>query len=107
MKNTVLVEAEKEGFYIAIAELLQCTGHRYHTFPYSKRTRWNNRAAGNGRYEGHGLVRWFSPDHIHIQMYQPVLSGLFNNPDSALAAIQHAVRQATPGSSPLAPIPDH
>ena len=58
MKNDEdrLVEQE---FYQAVADLLR-TQYNYSPFPYSKRSRWNNRHAGNGRYPGHGLVRKYS-----------------------------------------------
>lgn len=53
-----LFKGEKIDFYERCAEILgvnyECTPH-----PYSKRTRWNNRAPGSGRYPGIGIIRKF------------------------------------------------
>lgn len=83
MENEFSVEA----FYQKVAELLQCDGHVYRQFPFGRRTRWNNRAAGNGRFPGHGLVRYFGPAHIHVGLTEPPVNGLFHSADDALAAI--------------------
>jgi hypothetical protein len=64
--------AEQQGlFYNKVAELLGCTEHAYKKFPYRKRTRWNARVLGNGRYPGFGLVRIFG-SKVHISLYKPV-----------------------------------
>ncbi len=81
-------ENEVEDFYQTVAEILKCEGHVYKQFPYSKRTRWNNRLAGNGRFPGHGLVRYFSSTHIHVQLICPPINGLFSSVDAALEAIK-------------------
>jgi len=36
-----------------------------HSFSHYKRTRWNNRSPGNGRFPGFGLIRIYG-DMIHI-----------------------------------------
>lgn len=40
-------------------------------FPWthSRRTRWNNRAPGSGRYPGFGIIRVFG-DYYHIAFYE-------------------------------------
>ena len=48
---------EKEKFYATCSEILGIE-HEYHT-PVPRRTRWNTRLRGNGRYPGFGLVQCF------------------------------------------------
>jgi hypothetical protein len=67
MKETEMTV--EQGFYQAYAELLG-VNHAYRRFPYAKPTRWNNRAAGNGRYPGVGLVRLFGKS-VHVQLRAP------------------------------------
>jgi|ERR1035437_4585344 hypothetical protein len=76
-------------FYQKVADLLKCDDHIY-IETYKKRTRWNNRKAGNGRFSNHGLVRYYNSKNIHISLYNPKLSGLFNSVESALEAIKNA-----------------
>jgi len=65
-EDTTLVE---QGFYQACADLLGAR-HAYRPFPYDKRTRWNNRTAGNGRFPGFGLIRRFG-DAVHVNLRHP------------------------------------
>jgi hypothetical protein len=48
---------EKREFYENCAEILKID-HNYHD-PVPRRTRWNTRFLGNGRYPGFGLVQCF------------------------------------------------
>ena len=48
---------DKKEFYERCAEILGIK-HEYNT-PVPKRTRWNNRFIGNGRYPGFGLIRCY------------------------------------------------
>ena len=48
---------EKREFYENCAEILNIQ-HDYHD-PVPRRTRWNTRFLGNGRYPGFGLVQCF------------------------------------------------
>jgi hypothetical protein len=82
-----------EVFYQSVAALLQCDSH-YTKFPYGRRTRWNNRSAGNGRFSGHGLVRYFGSNHIHVQLVNPPVNGLYRSADDALMAISLGVSSA-------------
>lgn len=82
----------EEGFYLECAKLLECADHTYRVYPYTKRTRWNNRGAGNGRYPGHGIVRMFGPNTIHVSLYSPRLSGQFKSPEAVYAAIREAIQ---------------
>lgn len=61
----------QEDFHYRCAELLGCVEHIYKEFPFKKRTRWNNRTAGNGRYPGMGLIRVFGPK-VHVSLRAPV-----------------------------------
>jgi hypothetical protein len=74
----------EQGFYQACAELLDVK-HAYRRFPYAKPTRWNNRAAGNGRYPGVGLVRLFGKS-VHVQLRAPhKVNRLFSSHAEALS----------------------
>lgn len=58
-----------QAFYEGCARLL---GTSYDCKPFvgHKRTRWNNRAPGGGRFPGFGLIRLFG-DHVHIALHAP------------------------------------
>jgi hypothetical protein len=62
-----------DDFYRECARLLGCP-YDCKPFPYkhSGRTRWNNRAAGSGRFEGHGIIRVFG-DTVHVALTNPPL----------------------------------
>ncbi len=79
-----------EGLYRECAILLNAD-HTYKKFPYRKKTRWNNRAPGNGRFIGHGLIRVFSLKCIIVSLYNPRFSGQFNNPTDALVALKEVI----------------
>ena len=59
----------EQGFYQQCAERLGAH-HHYRPFPYSRRTRWNAREPGNGRFPGFGLIR-LSGDTVHMQLRAP------------------------------------
>jgi len=80
-----------EGFYQKCAELLGAE-HAYQKFPYRKRTRWNNRSAGNGRFEGHGLIRAYSENLIHVHLHTPRINGTFKSAQAALDAIEKSLQ---------------
>jgi hypothetical protein len=83
--------AAEQAFYEEVAGLLANDQHVYSPFPYEKKTRWNNRKAGNGRYPGNGLVRIFSPTLVQVKLRMPKLTGTFTSLDAALAAIRAAI----------------
>lgn len=71
---------DNEEFYNNCAELL---GVAYDCQPFPwinyKRTRWNNRAAGSGRYPGYGIIRKFG-NQIHVALTKPVQHhGIYNS----------------------------
>lgn len=45
---------DQEKFYDRCAQILN-TSHKYRS-PVSRRTRWNNRIVGNGRFPGFGTI---------------------------------------------------
>lgn len=51
--------AREEAFYTKCGEILNIE-HIY-IAPVPRRTRWNNRLLGNGRYKGFGLIRCMGP----------------------------------------------
>lgn len=63
--------AVEERFYQKCAELLGVE-HTY-TVPFSYKTRWNQRQAGNGRFPGRGLIRMYQTDLIHVVLNNPVV----------------------------------
>jgi hypothetical protein len=58
-----------EQFYAECAALLGTT-HDDTPFPYRKRTRWNNRTPGRGRFPGRGVIRVFG-DSVHVALSSP------------------------------------
>jgi hypothetical protein len=74
---------ELEGqFYTECARLLG-VAYTYKPWPYHRPTRWNNRAPGNGRFPGIGLVRMYSPTVIQISLRDPTLSKFCKSPQEA------------------------
>lgn len=55
---------EREEFYAECSRILGIA-HEYHD-PYSRRTRWNTRRLGNGRFPGFGLIQCFGPGGIRV-----------------------------------------
>ncbi|MCZ4091296.1 hypothetical protein [Sinorhizobium psoraleae] len=89
----------KKAFYEECARILDVE-HSYTRWPYGRITRWNNRAAGNGRFPGYGLVRMFGPHHIQIALRRPTeLNLLCHSPEEALAALRTARDLASPAES--------
>lgn len=55
---------QPQEFYSKCGELLKI--HHNYQQPYNRKTRWNQRRPGNGRYPGFGLIRYHGPDHISM-----------------------------------------
>ena len=55
--NRNMTNDEKEAFYTRCGEILGIE-HEWNT-PVPRRTRWNTRFIGNGRYPGFGLIRCY------------------------------------------------
>ena len=67
---------ERMEFYNKCAELLECSNYVGEPFEFRKRTRWNNRKAGQGRFPGHGVIRRFSDNLIMVLLRDPNISCL-------------------------------
>ena len=87
-KEEDVIDAEK--FYQMVAILLKCDDHKY-IEPYKKKTRWNNRSPGNGRYHNHGLIRYHNPSNIHVMLSNPKINGLYTSVDSVIDVIKKAL----------------
>lgn len=68
-KERELYLLKQEEFYTKCGEILTIS-HTYNT-PYARKTRWNDRKPGNGRYEGFGTIRRFSESLIHVTSKYP------------------------------------
>ena len=78
-----------EEFYVECAKLLDTT-YDCKPFPWthSKRTRWNNRQPGSGRYPGHGLIRCYG-NLVHVNLHTPVkFDKTFNSMEEALEELK-------------------
>ena len=60
-----------DDFYAECAVILG-VAHEGEEFTHYKRTRWNNRRPGRGRFPGAGLIRVFG-DVVHINIRSPVI----------------------------------
>ena len=78
-------EMTDEQFYEECASLLGTT-HEGQPFPFYKRTRWNNRTAGRGRFPGRGIIRVFG-DVVHVSLNNPALH-MVGSKEEVLAALR-------------------
>lgn len=78
-------------FYRECARLLGCS-HDGEAFPYPYRTRWNNRKAGRGRFEGHGIIRIFG-DRVHVALHRPEISVIASQEEVLALLKQSAIIQ--------------
>ena len=53
----MMTNEEKKEFYARCSEILGIE-HEWND-PVPRRTRWNNRVIGNGRFPGFGLIRFY------------------------------------------------
>lgn len=79
----------KDDFYAECAALLE-TEHKGESFPYRYRTRWNNRVAGRGRFEGRGLIRVFG-NTVHVNLHSPELNATYPDMETALQGLREAI----------------
>lgn len=72
-----------EEFYAECAAVLNTT-YECEAFPWYKRTRWNNRNPGSGRFPEFGLIRCFGST-VHIALHHPEeVIKVCNNKEEAL-----------------------
>lgn len=65
------------------------TGKMYQ--PITRKTRWGPREPGNGRFPGHGLIRIFGSNTIHVSLSNPSLNGTFSSFEEVLEALQRVI----------------
>jgi hypothetical protein len=77
-----------EAFYQDVSDLLGIkSNYEYDAITHGGqyRTRWNNRKPGNGRFEGFGIIRYFSESCIHVALNQPIaVHGIFESKQDVL-----------------------
>jgi len=74
----------EQEFYAKCGELLGLE-HKY-VVPYKRKTRWNQRNPGNGRYKGFGVIRYFNEANIHVMCRKG--SKTFTNVDAVYEWLQ-------------------
>ena len=80
---------DNETFYSNAAVILNTT-HEHLPFKYGKRTRWNNRSPGSGRFPDHGIIRVFG-DKVHIALYDPMISKVCDSKEEALETLRENI----------------
>ena len=88
--TTTTTKMNKEEFYTAVSSMLGVDDS--YQEPKQYRRRWGQRTAGNGRFEGHGIVRWFGENLIHVALTAPELHGTFTSPEECFQSIDAALR---------------
>lgn len=90
---------DREAFYDECSRILGAP-YSYRAPPYRKLTRWNNRAPGNGRFPGYGLIRMFGPHHIQIALRRPAeINRLCHSEEEAFTALKAAAQTQGPQPS--------
>lgn len=79
-----------DEFYEQVAQILG-TEYDCKPFPWYKRTRWNNRQPGSGRYPGFGVVRCFG-DQVHIALHTPNINKIANSKEEAIKLLTAQLR---------------
>jgi hypothetical protein len=80
---------EKKAFYARCGEILGIE-HEWND-PVPRRTRWNNRFLGNGRYPGFGMVRCFGQSIMVTSRKHG--SKNYNTCDAVFAALEEYVAE--------------
>jgi hypothetical protein len=87
-----------EQFYQDVSDLLGIENkYSYDAITHGGlyRTRWNNRAPGNGRFEGYGIIRYFSDTCIHLAINKPVSAhGIFTSKQEVLDFLHKSIDSA-------------
>lgn len=77
---------EKEQFYQLCAVALGTT-HEYKNINYTRRrtNRWGPREPGNGRFPDFGIIRWYGPTLIQVNLVYPEsINRTFGSPFAVL-----------------------
>lgn len=79
----------REEFFSRVDEILG-DRHPERTAKVGSRGRWW-RGAGDGRYPGRGLIRYYSNDSIHVLLHTPALTRTFSSAGDALVEIERCL----------------
>ena len=80
----------REEFYEECARILGCE-YEGEAFTSYKRTRWNNRRAGQGRFPGFGTIRHYGDD-IHVALRHPITSiGTFKTEEEVISFLEKII----------------
>lgn len=63
-----MIDENIKAFYEKVGQILEIEVE--YIIPFKKRNRWTNRALGNGRYPGFGLVRCFGNQRVIVTSKQ-------------------------------------
>ncbi len=85
-----MTNEEKKKFYEQCGSILGIT-HEW-SEPVFKRTRWNNRKIGNGRFPGFGLVQCFGPTSFRVVSRKG--TKVFNSPDGVFEYLKKVTESA-------------
>lgn len=88
---------EKEAFYEECAKILKVNyDYKVPYYEYKWPNRWNNRAPGNGRFEGRGCVQMYGSTCIRIMIHTPKkVSQQVNSIDAAYAILREIMGDDT------------
>ena len=78
-----------QEFYKHVADIFRTDYDYVEPATGNTKKRWDRRL-GNGRFEGRGIVRFFSPTMIHIALTKPELTATYHDAVEALKAIERA-----------------
>jgi hypothetical protein len=82
---------EKQAFYAKCAEILNIP-HVFHV-PVRRKTRWNTRFLGNGRYPGFGLVQCYG---CVVRVVSKQGTKVFNDYDAVYDYLNTVVQTVNP-----------
>ncbi|WP_081162841.1 hypothetical protein [Ensifer aridi] len=79
---------DRKTFYDECSRILGAP-HVFRAPLRGKINRWNNRAPGNGRFPGYGLIRMYGSHHIQITLRRPAeLNIVCHSKEEALTALR-------------------
>jgi len=85
-----MTSEEKKKFYEQCGSILGID-HEW-SEPVRKRTRWNNRKLGNGRFPGFGLVQCFGPKSFRVVSRRG--TQVFNSPEAVFEYLKKVTEVA-------------
>lgn len=90
MKNNII---QNEFEFYEKCALILCVEHEF-VYKFAKRTRWNHRNPGNGRFPTRGTIKWFSSTCIYLSFHTPLVCKYFKSPDDCIEWLEaHVARK--------------